>query len=583
MHILFVHQNYPAQFGHIARYLIKNFGYQCTFVSRQPPHGDDGVRRIQYQTRWGATGQNHYLTRTFENTVGQAHSVYEACLPHRDLKPDLIVGHSGFGSTLFLRELYQCPLINYFEYYYRPHNSDLDFRVERQVQELDRLRSYCRNAMIALDLNNCDAGYCPTHYQKNTFPRVYGNKLRVIFDGVDTSVWRRYEGVPRQVGTQPIDANTRIVTYVSRGFEAMRGFDIFMKVAKRIYTALPNVVFVVVGSDRIAYGGDRRFMKEKSFREHVLKQDDYDLSKFLFTGLVPPRQLARLLSLSDLHIYLTVPFVLSWSLFDSLACGCTVLGSATDPVKELITHEKTGLLADFYDVDGLAEQALRVLRDPQAHRALGQAGTALIQEKYTLAKCLPQMLALYQSVLGKPLGRTNGAGPASADGASPAAAAAPTKRATEPPAPPRRPAPGPGGDQPRAAGPNLALPQPAAPGLTVSNIEELLGVLRDSLYASQREWAAANLATVDGRAHPEVVEALRTAARTDGAPTVRATCVRCLIRLKANTPAVMALLKDLQADPDPRVRREASRALGILANGSAAAARTARQPVGAEK
>ena len=241
MHVLFVHQNFPAQFGHIARKLVREHGWQCTCLSRNPPGNSDGVSLIQYELKSGATEKTHYCTRSFENAVSPCQGVYEACRQHRELRPDLIVGHSGFGSTLFLRELYDCPIINYFEYYYRPHGSDMDFRPEFPPQELDILRSYCRNAMILLDLENCHAGYCPTQWQKSLLPARYADKVRVIHDGVDTDLWRRQTGLPREIGPHRIDADTRIVTYVARGLESMRGFDIFMKLAKRIYQQMPNV------------------------------------------------------------------------------------------------------------------------------------------------------------------------------------------------------------------------------------------------------------------------------------------------------------------------------------------------------
>jgi len=399
MHILFVHQNFPAQFGHIARALVREQGYECTFVTNKPAMMVDGIRVLRYDPRGGATERNHYCTRTFENAVAHAHGVYEACRQQPGLRPDLIVGHSGFGSTLFLRELFDCPVVNYFEYFYRAHHSDLDFRPEFPPQQIDRLRSYCRNAMLLLDLENCSLGYSPTRWQRSLLPEQYHNKVEVIFDGVDRTIWHRYEDVPRQLGQRSVGPNTRIVSYVSRGFEAMRGFDIFMRVAKRIYSEYSDVVFVVVGEDRIAYGGDTKHIQEKTFREHVLAQDDYDLSKFIFPGRLAPQNLAQLLSVADLHIYLTVPFVLSWSLFDALSCGATVVASKTAPVCELVTHEQTGLLADFYDVDGLTTQALRVLRDPAGHRPLGEAGMQLIEDQYDLKKMLPQMLDLYQRAM----------------------------------------------------------------------------------------------------------------------------------------------------------------------------------------
>ena len=280
----------------------------------------------------------------------------------------------------------------------------MDFRPEFPPSEISVLRARARNAMILLDLQNCTTGYSPTQWQRSRFPAEYQYKIKTIFDGVDREFWHRREA-PRRVGKQTIPDNTRIVTYVSRGFESMRGFDIFMKVAKRICDARKDVIFVVVGSDRVCYGGDLNYVKTKSYRAHVLAQDRYDLKRFIFTGQIPPTQLVDIFSLSDLHIYLTVPFVLSWSLMDSLACGCTVLASDTAPVQEMIQHEQNGLLAGFFDIDELTRQALRVLDDPEQFRKLGHAGERLIDEKYSLTKTLPQMLDLYQeTVSGKPRG-----------------------------------------------------------------------------------------------------------------------------------------------------------------------------------
>jgi glycosyltransferase involved in cell wall biosynthesis len=408
MHILFVHKNFPAQFGHIAGHLIKQKGYRCSFISETPGGMVEGIQKIQYKPAGGAVEQTLYYARTFDNAVGHAAGIYQALKPlvHK-VRPDLIVGHSGFGSTLFLPELYPgAPIISYFEYFYHPHNSDMDFRPEWPVLEDDVLRSRARNAMILLDLEYCRAGYSPTEFQAGLFPAAYRDKLRVLHDGIDTQFWRRQKLPERKVGKLSFGPETRIVTYVSRGFESMRGFDIFMRAAKKIYTANPNVVFLIVGSDRVAYGGDLKFIQEKSFREHVLKQDSYDPNRLLFLGPVPPTELARIFSLSDLHIYLTVPFVLSWSLLDALACGCTVLSSDTAPVREFIRHRENGLLCNFFDVDGLAATALEVLKDPEAYRHLGRAGEQLIREHYSLETIIPRMTAFYEDVadgrVGKP-------------------------------------------------------------------------------------------------------------------------------------------------------------------------------------
>jgi glycosyltransferase involved in cell wall biosynthesis len=397
MHVLFVHQNFPAQFGHIARHLNRTLGWPCTFVSRTPAGVVDGIRKIAYDTRGGARETTHHCSRTFENAIWHAHGVYEACRAHPELRPDLVVGHSGFGSTLFLPELYpETPIVNYFEFYYHAHDSDMDFRPEFPPAELDFLRARARNAMLLLDLENCRRGYSPTRFQRDLFPEAYRGKIDVIFDGIETDVFRRRLDVPRRIGEMTIPASTRIVTYVSRGFESMRGFDIFMKVARAIYRRYPDVLFVAVGSDRVCYGGDEKHIRHKTFREHVMAQDDYDPGKFLFTGLLPVATLVDVLSLGDLHLYFTVPFVLSWSLMDALACGCTVLASDTVPVREMIEEGRNGLLRDFYDVDGFADRAIEVLRDPEAFGHLGTEAAERIRRDFAIDVTLPRLVRLFK-------------------------------------------------------------------------------------------------------------------------------------------------------------------------------------------
>lgn len=399
MHILFVHQNFPAQFGHIGSYLAQNKGMRCTFVSEKPAGHSDGIERIQYRLKGGATRTTHYCSRTFENNIWHTHGVYEALRARPDIKPDLIVGHSGFGSTLFLNELYDCPIINYFEYFYRPGGSDMDFRPDFPSTELNRLRARARNAMLLLDLENCDAGYCPTTWQRSNIPKLFHDKVRVIFDGIDTRVWHPVESVSRTFAGRDIPEGMKVVSYVSRGMESMRGFDMFMKAAKRLCDMRDDVMFIVVGEDRVCYGGDEKVTGTKSFKNWVLSQDNYDLSRFHFTGRVTPHDLVDLFSLTDLHMYLTVPFVLSWSLMNSLACGATVLASDTAPVRDMIEHGQNGLLVDFFDVEKMAESASEVLDSPQDYKHLGRAGIEMIENQYSLDVCLPQMEDLYEHVL----------------------------------------------------------------------------------------------------------------------------------------------------------------------------------------
>jgi glycosyltransferase involved in cell wall biosynthesis len=397
MQVLFVHPNFPAQFGPVAMHLAKRADVECYFVSRTARGLHEGIKCIPFELKGGATRTTHYCSRSFENAVWHAHGVYEACKVLPELQPDLVVGHSGFGSTAMLAELFDCPIVNLFEYYYHSRGSDIDFRPDFPPSELDRLRSRMRNAMILVDLETCRAGYTPTHWQKSLFPDTWSGKLEVIHDGIDTELWRRHAG-PRTIGQKTIAEQDRIVTYVARGLEAMRGFDIFVRVANRIAERMKNVVFVVVGTDRVHYGGDMRHIEAQTFREHVIRQERPDLDRFHFLGRVPPRELSAILSLSDLHIYLTVPFVLSWSMLNAMACECTVLASDTAPVREVIVDGENGLLADFFDVEALSDRALDVLRRPSRYRELGRNARTLVEERYSTDVVVPKLTGLFERV-----------------------------------------------------------------------------------------------------------------------------------------------------------------------------------------
>jgi glycosyltransferase involved in cell wall biosynthesis len=416
MHVLYVHQNFPAQFGHIAHHLAGREGWRATFLSETPAGRDGAIEKIQYKRLGGATAQNHFCSRTFENTVWHCDAAFRALAERPDLKPDLIVGHSGFGSTLFLRELYpDVPVVNLFEYYYLPHDvdSDMDFRTDLAALGWTNgvwkyQRSRCRNAMILLDLQNCQLGYCPTAFQRSRFPDEYAGKLDVMFDGIDRTLWHGHDGKLRPPPSQrtgrtiagvEVAADEKLVTYVSRGFESMRGFDIFMKSARRITERDPKVRILVVGTERIAYGGDEGHTDGQSFKAWTLAQAEFqgaDLSRIHFVGRLPPAELATVLASTDLHIYLTVPFVLSWSMVNAMSCGAVVLGSDTPPVRELIEDGETGLLADFFDPDEFADAAMVALADIPKHRHLGEAAEALVREKYALDAVLPRMLEMYE-------------------------------------------------------------------------------------------------------------------------------------------------------------------------------------------
>lgn len=402
MHVLFVHQNFPAQFRYIAPRLVKDYGWRCTFVTERKQDELPGIEKIVYTARGGASMANSILTRNYENAVAHAHGVFEAMKARPDIQPDLVIAHTGFGSSLFLPFLYDAPVINFLEFYYHPVGQDLGFRKEVPVDEMAILRSRTNNAMILLDLAHCDRGWTPTKYQREFFPMELRGKIDVIFDGIDTAVYhRKLDARQRLLENLKIAPNQPIVTYVARGFEMMRGFDIFMKAAKRIYEMVPDVAIVVVGTDRVHYGGDLKYIQEKSFRHHVMKEDNYDLTKFRFTGYVPQETLADILSLGDVHIYLTEPFIASWSMVDAMACGAVVLASDQTCVREYISPGQNGLLVDFFDDQALAKQAVEVLRDPPAYRHLAEAAMRTVTENYSLDVAMPRLKELYERVASR--------------------------------------------------------------------------------------------------------------------------------------------------------------------------------------
>jgi glycosyltransferase involved in cell wall biosynthesis len=219
-------------------------------------------------------------------------------------------------------------------------------------------------------------------------------------------VWHSYGGAERaagkvrHVGGVTVPAGTRVVTYVARGFESMRGFDIFMRAAALIGRRMPNVVFIVVGEDRHCYGGDENHIgPHKSFREWVLAREEFDLSRFVFTGRLVEGELARLLAATDLHIYLTAPFVLSWSCLNAMSCGAVVLGSDTPPVREVVEEGRTGLLADFFSPERIAARALEVLAAPGDFAHLGRAAEAMVAERYAVEAVMPKMLGMYERAM----------------------------------------------------------------------------------------------------------------------------------------------------------------------------------------
>jgi glycosyltransferase involved in cell wall biosynthesis len=401
MHVMFIHPNFPAQFGHIAHHLATTRGWQCTAVtSIDTTELKLPFVHINYKLNPGPQPKVFFNPDSLQGHFDHLAAVYRSMRSVPQIKPDLIVGHISYGTLLYLRNLYPGPFIGYYELLPPPFwSNDLVLRPEYPPPEGVRLFNATYHALTYLHLHAVDACYTPTQFQLNSAPPELRHKIRVIFDGVDTEFFkRRPVERPAQFMGRTIPAETRVVTYVSRGLESIRGFDIFMRVAKRICDVMPNVIFLIAGEERTNYGHELHHIGQQSFKQYVLSKDNYDLSRIHFLGRIPTSDLATLYSLSDLHVYLTAPFVLSWSLVQAMSSECTILGSATAPVQEAIDHGTHGLLESFYDVDSLAKQALQVLRDPPAFKHLGVNARARVMERYEKAKCINELVAYFENV-----------------------------------------------------------------------------------------------------------------------------------------------------------------------------------------
>ncbi len=246
-------------------------------------------------------------------------------------------------------------------------------------------------------LTDCDSGYSATHWQRSTFPERFQHKIEVHFDGIDDQLYRPGPA-PREILGRSISAGTKVVTFVSRGLESIRGFDIFMAVARRIARERADVLFVVVGNEETYYGWDKLHIGQPSFKKWVLDRGKYDLSRFLFLGHIEPIHLAEVFRFTDLHLYLTAPFVLSWSMLNAMSSGAVVLASDVPPVVEVIEPGVNGLVEPLFDVDRLAETALRVLADPAAFAPLGIAARQTVEARYSNEVALPALKDYFERV-----------------------------------------------------------------------------------------------------------------------------------------------------------------------------------------
>lgn len=397
MKFLFSHRNFPAQFRHILLALTQDPTNEIVFLTGTQNNVEiKGVKKVVYKLKREVPKNCHRYLRQYEEAVihGQAAAEAAIKLKQQGFIPEVIYAHS-WGNSMFLKDVFpNTPQLNYCEWYYNAIGADIGFNGE--VVNEDRLAlTKCKNAQLLIDLVYCDKGICPTQWQKNQIPKEFHNKIEVIHDGIDTDYFVPDENAVLKIPNTNIElsAKDEVITYATRGMEPYRGFPQFMEIAEKLLKLRPNLHVVIGGEDRVCYGPKP---KNGSFKEIMLNKLDLDVSRIHFTGGLPYGEYRKLLQISSVHVYLTYPFILSWSLLEAMSIGCSIVASKTAPVEEVIMHNENGLLVDFYDIDGFVEQINYLLDNPQEN--LGKNARQTVVDNYNLKKLLPKHIEILKSL-----------------------------------------------------------------------------------------------------------------------------------------------------------------------------------------
>ncbi|EAQ75822.1 MULTISPECIES: glycosyltransferase [unclassified Synechococcus] len=372
-----------------------------------------GVTYLRYGIRRASSTDLSPLVRDIETKTIRGEACAEAAhrLKEQGYRPDLICGHPGWGEMLFLRDLWPTvPILTYQEFFYRARGFDSDFDLELQG-DLDwrtaaRVRLKMANPLLHWETSSWSV--TPTAFQRSSFPSLWQSRISVIHDGIDTQRARpNSEAGPLTLpdGTELCQGDP-IVSFVNRRVEPYRGCHTMIRAIPSLQRLAPEARIVIVGETKGASYGS--VCEEGEWKDRFLREIEgrYEPSRVHFTGRLPYSSFLHLLQLSAAHIYLTYPFVLSWSMLEAMACGCAVVGSATAPVQEVIDDGRNGLLVNFFDPDSLAEAVVELLQDRALARRLGEAARATVLSHYSLDRCLPRQLSLMALVASGAIGST---------------------------------------------------------------------------------------------------------------------------------------------------------------------------------
>ncbi|ANM30630.1 glycosyl transferase family 1 [Acidobacteria bacterium Mor1] len=404
MNVLFMHQNFPGQFQHLAAALAAQPGNNVVFLTQRKDRRIPGVRKIVYKTSRDASKETHRYLQSFESATIRGQGVARALLQlaREGFRPDVICGHCGWGETMFVKDIFpDVPLINYFEFYYHSSGADAGFDPEFPTSLDSAAALRVRNSVQLLGLEACDVGLSPTRWQQSLYPQAFQDKIRVIHEGVDTQrVKPADDAVFEMADGRRLTAEDEVVTYVSRNLEPYRGFHMLMRALPELLRRRPRAQVVLVGDDGRGYGSVPA--DGTSWRETLLREVSIDASRVHFVGRLPYDKYLKLLQVSSAHVYFTYPFVLSWSALEAMAAGCALIASDTAPVREVVRDGWNGLLVDFFDRQGLVDRIERVLAHPDGMAAMRRRARKDVVERFDLRKvCLPAQLRLLDEVTSR--------------------------------------------------------------------------------------------------------------------------------------------------------------------------------------
>lgn len=398
MKILFLHDNFPAQFGLLGDYLARR-GAEVVFGTQREGAASPYMKVFTFKPHREVTKGVHPYAGGFEKAVIAGQAAARACfaLKERGFAPDVVVAHSGWGTGMFVKDVWpKTRFVGYFEWYYQPDGADVVFLEPEARNDDETLRARARNAPILSDLVACEFGFCPTRWQAGRIPEIFHPKLKIHHDGIDTDYFappasRAGLSIPGLALPQ----GAEIVTYVARGMEPYRGFPQFMAAAEIILKRRPAAHVVVVGEDRVAYG--RKLPESDSYKARALAAHDFDMSRLHFTGHIPRDQYRAVLFAASVHVYLTTPFVLSWSMLEAMCAGKLVVASGTEPVREVVADGENGVLTEFHDPAAIAGAVIRVLENSAGHDEMRRRARATILERYAMRDIFPQKEAFLRA------------------------------------------------------------------------------------------------------------------------------------------------------------------------------------------